>query len=43
VDPSDVGHLQKKMPAAMKEKEAWSVLVVNVVQEKTRVLVAQGI
>jgi hypothetical protein len=37
-----VGGLQKKLPAAMKEKEAASVFVVKVVQEKTSVLVAQG-
>jgi hypothetical protein len=42
VDPSNVGCLQKKMPAAMKEKLASSVLAVKVVQEKTSMLVAQG-
>jgi hypothetical protein len=42
VDLSDVGHLQKKMPAATKEKESLSVLVVKVIQKKTSMLVAQG-
>jgi hypothetical protein len=41
-DPSDVGGFQKKLPAAIKEKESASVLVVKAVQEKTSVLVAQG-
>jgi hypothetical protein len=40
VDPSDVGGLQKKLPAAMKDKEAASVLAIKVVQEKIGVLVA---
>jgi hypothetical protein len=42
VNPSDLGGLQKKLRAAMKEKEAASVLEVKVIQEKTSMLVAQG-
>jgi hypothetical protein len=42
VDPSNLGGLQKKLPVAMKEKEAASVLAVKAMQEKTSVSVAQG-
>jgi hypothetical protein len=42
VDPSDVGGLQKKLPAIMKEKEATSVLEVKAMQEKTSMFMALG-